>query len=135
MEVVVKGVKYNVKVIYKRNNKKTYIRVKDNVIVFTSPVKLTESTIINYIDKNIDVINKMFNRDSKKINEDCIHFLGSKYNLILKKSNKNSTHKALQAISSAILTYIISVLILPCQHLLKYQPPVGMALQSVGLNI
>ena len=65
--IVVNGESYKVEVIYKRNNKKTYMRVKDGVIVITTPIKMSE----NYIKNHFDDIKKYENIIENRLCDDC----------------------------------------------------------------
>jgi predicted metal-dependent hydrolase len=85
--IVVNGIEYKVEVILKKRNKKTYMRVKDDVIVITTPLKMSDNMLTDLIKRNIGVISKLITK--KSIEDNSIHYLGVKYNLVLKKSTNN----------------------------------------------
>ena len=78
--------KYEV-VIEKKNNKNTYIRVKDDLKIYVSTSYLTPKFMIkSLIDNNRQSINKMIDHALKKQNKkNEYYFLGMKLNII--KSN------------------------------------------------
>ncbi|MDE5714585.1 MAG: M48 family metallopeptidase [Anaeroplasmataceae bacterium] len=76
-----------VELLYKRYNKKIYLRVKNGVIHITTPTKLSMYTIQDMICRNFNSIIKLMN-DSKKI-EDKLHFLGNEYQIQFKESSLN----------------------------------------------
>ena len=80
------GNKYEV-VIEKKNNKNTYIRVKDDLKIYVSTSYLTPKFMIkSLIDNNKQSINKMIDHALKKQNKkNEYYFLGMKLNII--KSN------------------------------------------------
>ncbi len=89
MEYKINDKKYNV-IIEKKNNKNTYIRVKDdlNIYVYTNYF-VSKRQIINILDNNINEIQKMINKvNETKNNENEFYYLGKKYNIILMKVNQ-----------------------------------------------
>ena len=80
------GNKYEV-IIEKKNNKNTYIRVKDDLKIYVSTSYLTPKFMIkSLIDNNKQSINKMIDHALKKQNKkNEYYFLGMKLNII--KSN------------------------------------------------
>ncbi len=76
-----------VELIYKRSNRRIYLRVKAGVVYITTPVKLSLSKIEELIAKNFNFIMKHM-KESEKI-DNQIHFLGKLYALtfLYDKSN------------------------------------------------
>lgn len=85
-----------VEVILKRSNRKIYLRIRDGVIVITTPTKLTQSMIEGMIGKNFDYIVKHMNEPSKI--EDRIHYLGKSYFLHIQSSYQNRIYVGEEAI-------------------------------------
>ena len=76
-----------VELIYKRSNRRIYLRVKAGVVYITTPVKLSLSKIEELIAKNFNFIMKHMKETEKIDNQ--IHFLGKLYALtfLYDKSN------------------------------------------------
>ncbi len=73
---------YDVDVI-KKNNRNTYIRVKDGRIVVTTNYLTSKSSIIKLIKDNASSIIKMINLDSKKQEKTTnFYYFGRKYDII-----------------------------------------------------
>lgn len=68
-----------VELIYKRSNRRIYLRVKAGVVYITTPVKLSLSKIEELIAKNFNFIMKHMKETEKIDNQ--IHFLGKLYAL------------------------------------------------------
>lgn len=82
MEVLIDDSIYNVEII-KKNNKNTYIRVKDGKIVVTTNHLTSKSSIKKLIDENLDSILKMIEHDNKiKEDENKIHYFGNIYDIV-----------------------------------------------------
>lgn len=81
--------KYNVS-ITKKNNKHTYIRVKDDLTIYvTTNYLVSKSSIESLLDENIDYLRKMINKRKKSnIRNNELYILGKKYNLHIDKSIK-----------------------------------------------
>ena len=81
--------KYNVS-ITKKNNKHTYIRVKDDLTIYvTTNYLVSKSSIESLLDENIDYLRKMINKRKKSnIRNNELYILGKKYNLHIDKSVK-----------------------------------------------
>ena len=78
---------FTVDLIYKRSNRKIYLRVKNGVVYITTPVKLSLSKIEEMIDKNFSfILNHM--SESMEI-DNKIHFLGKVYDLKIESSIRN----------------------------------------------
>lgn len=85
--VHVNQINFKVEVIYRRLNRKIYLRIKDGVVVITTPVKLSYEKIEDMIEKNFNSIMK-YMTPSKQI-EDKIHYLGKEYSLSIEDSSFN----------------------------------------------
>jgi len=82
MNILIDDKVYDVEII-KKNNKNTYIRVKDGKIVVTTNYLTSKNSIIKLINDNIDSISKMINNDSKKMDKkDNFYYFGKKYDII-----------------------------------------------------
>lgn len=83
--------KNNKKINYqvnKKDNKHTYIKIRDNMVLFNASKSLTDKTIFNYLDKNFDHI---YNEINKRItlNENYIVLWNKKYELVKSKYISN----------------------------------------------
>lgn len=85
--VIVNGHEFNVDIIIKKRNKRIYMRVKDGIIQFTTPVNLTNERITQIVTDNIKMVLKHINPEEKS--DKYITYLGQKYNLVLKQSSNN----------------------------------------------
>lgn len=79
---------FTIDVKIKRGNKNIYMRIKDNVLCFTSPVALSDDFIKNMILKNYSHVIKRLNKPP--LSYDVIHFLGKEYKLNIVNSNTNT---------------------------------------------
>ena len=82
---------YNIEII-RKNNKNTYIRVKNNTIIVTTNYLTTNRQIEKLIDSNKDSIVRMANKVKKredKTNDNNFYLFGKKYNIIFDESIKN----------------------------------------------
>jgi len=68
-------------VIKKKNNKNTYIRVKDDMKIYvTTHYLASKSYVKNLLDNNIDYLEKMLEkREVQKQKEASFYYLGNKY--------------------------------------------------------
>ena len=73
--------KYSIEVI-KKNNKNTYIRVKDNKIVVTTSYLTTSRQITKLIEDNTTFINKALDKSIKKKEDDTFKLFGNSYDII-----------------------------------------------------
>lgn len=84
MKYEIDGIEYDV-VIDKKDNKNTYIRIKDGLTIYvTTNYLATEKDIIKLLDSNKKSIKKMINR--KKVHqerENEFYLLGKKYDVII----------------------------------------------------
>ena len=82
MQIEIDGNVYDVEII-KKNNRNTYIRVKNGKIIVTTNYLTSKSSIKKLIEDNIKSIIKMIDTDSKKIDkEENFYYFGKKYNVI-----------------------------------------------------
>lgn len=73
---------YEIEII-KKNNRNTYIRVKNGKIIVTTNYLATKNSIINLINNNIDSIIKMINSDKlKREKNENFYYFGKKYDII-----------------------------------------------------
>ena len=84
MKININGIEYDV-VIIKKNNKNTYIRLKDNnTIQVTTSYFTTKKSIIKLINDNSDYIRKVTKKiNDKKNKENDFYYLGKKYDVIV----------------------------------------------------
>lgn len=73
--------KYSIEVI-KKNNKNTYLRVKDNKIVVTTSYLTTSRQITKLIEDNTAFINKALDKSIKKKEDDTFKLFGNSYDII-----------------------------------------------------
>jgi len=71
-------------IIIKKNNKNTYIRVKEDMKIYvTTSYKVTNKYIEKLLDDNVDYLNKMLNkRQSLNEKTESFYFLGQVYDII-----------------------------------------------------
>ena len=83
MKYVVDNITYDV-VIEKKGNKNTYIRIKDdNVIYVTTNYLMPKFKIKKLLDDNKDVIIKMIEKNNKRQEKnEHFYYLGKKYDLV-----------------------------------------------------
>ena len=82
MKYVIDEVEYNVNII-KKNNKNTYIRIRNNEIYITTNYFVSKSYIKQLLDNNYSIIKKMIEKENKKIEKNNnFYFLGKKYDVI-----------------------------------------------------
>ena len=82
MQIMIDGNYYDVEII-KKNNRNTYIRVKNGKIIVTTNYLASKNSIIKLINDNIGSITKMINTDSKKQDKsDNFYYFGKKYDVI-----------------------------------------------------
>ena len=73
--------KYSIEVI-KKNNKNTYLKVKDNKIVVTTSYLTTSRQITKLIEDNTTFINKALDKSIKKKEDDTFKLFGNSYDII-----------------------------------------------------
>ena len=82
MQIKIDNDIYDVEII-KKNNRNTYIRVKNGKIIVTTNYLASKSSIIKLIEDNITSIKKMINTDNEKIDkEENFYYFGKKYDVI-----------------------------------------------------
>ena len=82
MKYVVNDTEYEV-VIEKKNNKNTYIRIKENKIYITTNYFASKNYIQSLLDKNYDVIKKMIDKNNQRLERsNKFYFLNKEYNII-----------------------------------------------------
>ena len=72
-------------IIERKNNKNTYIRVKEDMKIYvTTNFLVSKSYIKNLLDNNIEYLEKMLNkRKCQQEKEESFYYLGNKYDIIL----------------------------------------------------
>ena len=82
MTYVVNNIEYEV-VIEKKNNKNTYIRIKENKIYITTNYFASKSYIQSLLDNNYDVIKKMIDKNNQRLERsNKFYFLNKEYDII-----------------------------------------------------
>ena len=82
MQIDIDNKIYDIEII-KKNNKNTYVRVKNGKIVVTTNYLTSKNSILKLIDDNKDSIIKMINKDSKKMDKnENFYYFGKKYDVI-----------------------------------------------------
>ena len=82
MLVEIDNKEYEVEII-KKNNRNTYVRVKNGKIVVSTNYLTSKSSILKLINDNKDNIIKMIDNDSKKIDrEEKFYYFGKEYEVI-----------------------------------------------------
>ena len=82
MTYVVNNIEYEV-VIEKKNNKNTYIRIRNNKIYITTNYFVNKSYIKNLLDKNYDVIKKMIEKNNQRLERSSkFYYLNKEYDII-----------------------------------------------------
>jgi len=82
MQIEIDNNIYDIDII-KKNNKNTYVRVKNGKIVVTTNYLTSKKSIIKLIEDNKKSIVEMINKDSKKMDKnDNFYYFGKKYDVI-----------------------------------------------------
>ena len=77
-------------VVEYKNNKNLYIRVKDGKLHVTCNKLVSNEQILNVIKNNIKSLTKMYEKQSKRDDEDLFHYyLGNRYTVIYDNNFKN----------------------------------------------
>ena len=77
---------YEVEII-RKNNKNTYVRIKDGKIVVTTSFLTTKLTITKILDDNVSFLKKALYKDLKKQEKnDRFYYLGKCYGVVFKPS-------------------------------------------------
>lgn len=84
MKYTIDNKEYEV-VIIKKNNKNTYIRVKEDLKIYITTSRFsTKSYIKSLLDNNIESIKKMIEQQAKQIKKkDYFYYLGEKYEVFV----------------------------------------------------
>lgn len=89
--MLIDGEEYKIEII-RKNNKNTYIRVKNNTIVVTTNYLVSNNSIKKLIENNKDSIIKMASRVKKKEqkdNDNNFYLFGKNYNVIYDEHAEN----------------------------------------------
>lgn len=88
MKYIVDNIEHDV-IITKKNNKNTYIRVKEDMNIYvTTNYLVTNSQIKKLLDNNYEYLAKMLNkRQIKEEKKDMFYYLGKSYDIILMPTN------------------------------------------------
>lgn len=82
MTYVVNDIEYEV-VIEKKNNKNTYIRIRNNKIYITTNYFVNKSYIKSLLDKNYDVIKKMIEKNNQRLERSSkFYYLNKEYDIV-----------------------------------------------------
>ena len=81
MKYIYNGKEYEVEII-KKNNKNTYLRVKDNRVVVTTNIWVSTSQIEKLIKDNQSFINKNIDKNNKKKEDTSFKLFGKEYDII-----------------------------------------------------
>lgn len=82
MQISIDGKVYDVNIV-RKNNRNTYVRVKNGKIVVTTNYLTSKKSIIKLILDNEKSIAQMIDKDSKKMDkEENFYYFGKKYDLI-----------------------------------------------------
>lgn len=82
MILEIDNIKYKVEII-KKNNRNTYIRVKNGKVLVTTNYLTSKNSIMKLINDNIDTIKKMIDKDKKRLDkQEEFYYFGKKYDLI-----------------------------------------------------
>ena len=83
MKYEVENILYEVEII-RKNNKNTYIRVKDNKIIITTSYFATISYLKKLLDNNYSFLSKALEKDKiKQEKKENFYYLGKLYNIII----------------------------------------------------
>ncbi len=84
MKYVVNGIEYDV-IIEKKNNKNTYIRVKEDLKIYvTTNYFVSKGYIKQLLDNNYESIKKMIDKNkSRQEKNNYFYYLGKKYDVII----------------------------------------------------
>ena len=85
-----KDLELKINIIIKRQNKRTYVRVKKpNIVEITTPKRLTNKELDEILLSSRGFIEKAINRINSKSEASGIHYLGKEYKLDILANNKN----------------------------------------------
>lgn len=80
-EYIYNDKKYNIEIV-RKNNKNTYLRVRDNKIIVSTNYFTTKKQIIKLIEDNTTFINKALDKSIKKKEDDHFKLFGKSYDII-----------------------------------------------------
>ena len=80
-EYIYNDKKYNIEIV-RKNNKNTYLRVRDNKIIVSTNYFTTKKQIIKLIEDNTAFINKALDKCIKKKEDDTFKLFGKCYDII-----------------------------------------------------
>lgn len=82
MQIEIDGKIYDIEII-KKNNRNTYVRVKDGRIVVTTNYLTSKSSIVKLIRENESSIIKIIDKDSKKMDKnEKFYYFGKQYDIV-----------------------------------------------------
>ena len=82
MNIIIDNKTYDIEIV-KKNNKNTYIRVKNGKIIVTTNYFTSNNAIMNLIKDNLSSITKMIDTDNKKQDKiDNFYYFGKYYDII-----------------------------------------------------
>jgi len=84
MQLRIKDKLYNVEIVKKRTNRNTYIRVKDDLVIYvTTNSLISDRKIAKVLEESISSITKMIERmENKNNNKNYFFYLGKKYDVV-----------------------------------------------------
>ena len=82
MNIEINGNVYDIEII-KKNNRNTYIRVKNGKIIVTTNYFTSKNGVMKLINDNVDSITRMIDKDCKKQDKNNeFYYFGKKYDII-----------------------------------------------------
>lgn len=103
MNIVINDKIYDVEII-KKNNKNTYIRVKNGKVIVTTGHFTSKNAIIKLINDNLTSINKMIENDAKKQDKkETFYYFGKQYDIIYGLSDIEFTDTKIYAPNKKVL--------------------------------
>lgn len=81
MKYILNNIEYQVEII-RKNNKNTYLRVKDNKVVITTNYLTTVKTIEKLIKSNSEFINNALTRQKEKEENNSFKLFGKEYDVV-----------------------------------------------------
>ena len=103
MNIVIDEKPYDIEII-KKNNKNTYIRVKNNKIIVTTNYFTSKETILKLIKDNLSSISRMIDIDNKKQNKsENFYYFGKPYDIIYGLSDIEFTDTKIYAQNKKVL--------------------------------
>ena len=92
MQITIDGITYDV-IIEKKNNKNTYLRVKEDLNIYVTTSYLTPNFMIKkFVEDNIPFIKKQIDKMGKRIDKkEKNYILGEEINIVIDKSIKKTS--------------------------------------------